>query len=70
LSIIPSRAGRGEDLIGQAVLSSIYRANHRIVISTPLNFRASEAIFFRSIMPSDGAEVLKVTLLLPNTMIQ
>ncbi|PKM04712.1 MAG: cardiolipin synthase [Gammaproteobacteria bacterium HGW-Gammaproteobacteria-6] len=44
LSVIPSGPGVGEDLIGQAVLSSIYRANHSITISTPY-FVPSEAIF-------------------------
>lgn len=44
LSILPSGPGMGEDLISQAVLSSIYRANDSIVISTPY-FVPSEAIF-------------------------
>ncbi|MEH6799471.1 MAG: cardiolipin synthase [Halopseudomonas sabulinigri] len=44
LSILPSGPGVGDDLIGQAVLSSIYRANDSITISTPY-FVPSEAIF-------------------------
>ena len=44
LSVLPSGPGTGEDLIGQAVLSSIYRANDSITISTPY-FVPSEAIF-------------------------
>lgn len=44
LSILPSGPGMGEDLISQAVLSSIYRANDSITISTPY-FVPSEAIF-------------------------
>ena len=44
LSILPSGPGMGEDLITQAVLSSIYRANESITISTPY-FVPSEAIF-------------------------
>lgn len=43
LMIIPSGPGIGDDLIGQTVLLGIYRANHRIVISTPY-FVPSEAI--------------------------
>src|SRR5690606_32919829 len=34
LSIIPSGRGMG-DLINEAVLTSIYRANHNITVSTP-----------------------------------
>src|SRR5690554_7536524 len=34
LSIIPSGPGMG-DLINEAVLTSIYRANHNITVSTP-----------------------------------
>lgn len=44
VSIIPSGPGVGEDLIGQAVLSAIYRANRSITICTPY-FVPSEAIF-------------------------
>ncbi|WP_373187817.1 cardiolipin synthase [Halopseudomonas sp.] len=44
VSIIPSGPGVGEDLIGQAVLSAIYRANLSITICTPY-FVPSEAIF-------------------------
>ncbi len=44
MSILPSGPGVGDDLIGQAVLSSIYRANESIVISTPY-FVPSESIF-------------------------
>lgn len=44
VSIIPSGPGVGEDLIGQAVLSAIYRANTSIAICTPY-FVPSEAIF-------------------------
>lgn len=44
LSVLPSGPGTGEDLIGQGVLSSIYRANDSITISTPY-FVPSEAIF-------------------------
>lgn len=44
LSILPSGPGVGDDLIGQSVLASIYRANHSITISTPY-FVPSEAIF-------------------------
>lgn len=43
LMIIPSGPGIGGDLIAQAVLLGIYRANHSIVISTPY-FVPSEAI--------------------------
>lgn len=62
LSIIPSGPGVGEDLIGQAVLSSIYRANHRIVISTPY-FVPSEAIF--DALCQAARRGVAVTLLLP-----
>ena len=44
VSIIPSGPGVGEDLIGQAVLSAVYRANTSITICTPY-FVPSEAIF-------------------------
>jgi cardiolipin synthase len=44
VSIIPSGPGVGEDLIGQAALSAIYRANTSITICTPY-FVPSEAIF-------------------------
>jgi cardiolipin synthase len=44
VSVIPSGPGVGEDLIGQAVLSVIYRANKSITICTPY-FVPSEAIF-------------------------
>lgn len=44
VSIIPSGPGVGEDLIGQAVLSALYRANSSITICTPY-FVPSEAIF-------------------------
>lgn len=62
LSIIPSGPGVGEDLIGQAVLSSIYRANHRIVISTPY-FVPSEAIF--DALCQAARRGVDVTLLVP-----
>ncbi|UAW96879.1 cardiolipin synthase [Halopseudomonas nanhaiensis] len=43
LMVIPSGPGIGEDLISQTVLLGIYRANHRIIISTPY-FVPSETI--------------------------
>lgn len=62
LSIIPSGPGVGEDLIGQAVLSSIYRANRSIVISTPY-FVPSEAIF--DALCQAARRGVAVTVLLP-----
>ncbi|WOD09453.1 cardiolipin synthase [Pseudomonas sp. NyZ704] len=62
LSIIPSGPGVGEDMIGQAVLSSIYRANRSIVISTPY-FVPSEAIF--DALCQAARRGVAVTVLLP-----
>ncbi|TGG93464.1 cardiolipin synthase [Natronospirillum operosum] len=44
LSVLPSGPGVGEDLIEQAVLAAVYRANHRIEICTPY-FVPSEELF-------------------------
>lgn len=62
LSIIPSGPGVGEDMIGQAVLSSIYRANRSIIISTPY-FVPSEAIF--DALCQAARRGVAVTVLLP-----
>ncbi|MEH6566278.1 MAG: cardiolipin synthase [Halopseudomonas sp.] len=62
LSILPSGPGIGDDLIGQAVLSSIYRANHSITISTPY-FVPSEAIF--NALCQAAQRGLRVKILLP-----
>lgn len=44
LSVLPSGPGVGEDLIEQAVMAAVYRANHRIEICTPY-FVPSEELF-------------------------
>ncbi len=62
LMVIPSGPGVGEDLIGQATLTSIYRANHRIIISTPY-FVPSEAIF--DALCHAAQRGVRVQLLLP-----
>jgi len=62
LMVIPSGPGIGEDLIGQTVLLGIYRANHRIVISTPY-FVPSEAIL--DALCQAARRGVRVQLLLP-----
>lgn len=62
LSILPSGPGVGDDLIGQAVLSSIYRANESITISTPY-FVPSEAIFNALCQAAERG--VKVKVLMP-----
>ena len=62
LLIIPSGPGVNDDLIGQAVLTGIYRANTSIVISTPY-FVPSEAIF--NALCQAAQRDVKVQLLLP-----
>ena len=50
LSILPSGPGIGDDLIGQSVLASIYRANRSIIISTPfIGVRSSWLIMARKL---------------------
>lgn len=62
LMVLPSGPGVGEDLIGHATLTSIYRANHSIVISTPY-FVPSEAIL--EALCQAAHRGVKVQLLLP-----
>ncbi|WP_304638939.1 cardiolipin synthase [Pseudomonas sp.] len=62
LMVIPSGPGVGEDLIGQATLTSIYRANRSIVISTPY-FVPSEAIL--NALCQAAQRGVRVQLLLP-----
>ncbi|MCL5042788.1 MAG: cardiolipin synthase [Gammaproteobacteria bacterium] len=62
LSILPSGPGIGDDLIGQSVLASIYRANRSIIISTPY-FVPSEAIF--DALCHAAKRGVKVRLLVP-----
>ncbi|SDS31441.1 cardiolipin synthetase 2 [Halopseudomonas xinjiangensis] len=62
LMVIPSGPGNGEDLIGQAVLLGIYRANQQIIISTPY-FVPSEAIL--DALCQAARRGVRVKLLLP-----
>ncbi|MFZ2289393.1 MAG: cardiolipin synthase [Halopseudomonas yangmingensis] len=62
MSILPSGPGFADDLISQAVLSSIHRANDSIVICTPY-FVPSEAIF--DALCHAARRGVQVTLLLP-----
>ncbi|QJD58418.1 cardiolipin synthase [Pseudomonas sp. gcc21] len=62
LMVLPSGPGVGEDLIGHATLTSIYRANHSIVISTPY-FVPSETIL--EALCQAAHRGVKVQLLLP-----
>jgi cardiolipin synthase A/B len=62
LMVIPSGPGVGDDLIGQATLTSIYRANRSIVISTPY-FVPSEAIL--NALCQAAQRGVRVQLLLP-----
>lgn len=62
LMVLPSGPGVGGDLIGHATLTSIYRANHSIVISTPY-FVPSEAIL--EALCQAAHRGVKVQLLLP-----